>query len=60
MNKKAISALIAEVLLISLSVVMAGMVYTFLKFYASKPLPTESCPEGLSLIVQEYNAQARC
>jgi hypothetical protein len=54
-NKLAISAIIGEVLLISLAIVMAGGVYAWLKFYVAKPLPTESCDEAVNLIISNYN-----
>lgn len=56
-QKRAVSALIAEVMMISMALVMAGAVYSFLKFYVQKPLPTESCPEGVSLIISDYKCQ---
>jgi len=55
MNKRAISTIIGYVLLISLTLVMAGIVYSWLKFRISKPFTEESCPEGLSLIIDSYN-----
>jgi len=57
-NKLAISAIIGEVLLISLALVMAGAVYAWLKFYVTKPLPTESCDEAVNLIVSDYKCSA--
>ena len=52
-GKKAISELIAYVLLISLAVAMSGVIYAWLKFYVQNPLPEENCPQ-VSLIIQEY------
>lgn len=57
-NKLAISAIIGEVLLISLALVMAGATYAWLKFYVSKPLPTESCDEAVNLIISEHQCDA--
>ena len=54
MTKKGISELVSYVLLISLAIVMAGMIFAYLKFYAEKPLPSESCPE-VSLIIEDYS-----
>lgn len=53
-NKKAISAIVGEVLLIVLAIVMAGLVYSWLKFYVQNPVPKESCPAGVSLNVDDY------
>ena len=57
-NKLAISAIVGEVLLISLAMVMAGAVYAWLKFYVSKPLPHESCDEAVSLIIDDSKCLA--
>ena len=56
-NKKAISAIVGEVLLIVLALVMAGLVYTWLKAYVAKPLPEEFCPDGVALIVADYKCE---
>jgi len=52
-NKKAISVMVSFVLLIGISVALAGLVYTWLKFYVQKPLPEEACPE-VSIIIYNY------
>ena len=54
MNKKAVETMIAYVLLIGISVALAGGVYAWLKFYTSNPLPAESCPD-VNLIIKSYN-----
>ncbi len=52
-NKKAISELIATVLLISMALAMSGATYAWLKFYTSNPFPTESCPE-ITIVMEDY------
>jgi len=54
-NKKAISEIISTVLLIVMAIAMAGAVYSWMKFYVEKPLPEESCPDGVSLIIEQYH-----
>jgi flagellin-like protein len=54
-NRKGISEIIGYVLMIALAVVMAGLVYSWLKFYVSKPVSEQFCPDGTSLIVSDYN-----
>jgi len=53
MNKKALSLMVSFVLLVGMSVALAGMVYAWLKFYVQKPFPEESCPE-VSIIIYNY------
>ena len=53
-NKKGISELVSYVLLISLAIIMAGLVFAYLRFYAQNPLPKQSCPE-VSLIIDNYS-----
>lgn len=55
MNKKAISELVSYVLLIVLAIAMAGAAWLFLKPYAEKPLPEEECPEGISIVLENYS-----
>ena len=57
-NKKAISEIISTVLLIVMAIAMAGAVYSWMKFYVEKPLPEESCPDGVSLIIEQYRCDA--
>jgi len=57
-NKKAISMIISYVLLISLTIMMAGAVYVWLKGYVQNPAPEASCPEGVSLIIQDYKCNS--
>ena len=56
MNKKAVSELVAFVLLVGLSVALAGGVYAWLKLYVQKPLPEESCPD-VSIIIVNYTCE---
>ena len=53
-NKKAISELVAYVLLITLAVSMAAVTYAFLKPYAEKPLPEEECPDAINIVIENY------
>jgi len=52
-NKKGLSAMIGYVLLITFGIVMAVIVYAYLKTY----IPTEptACPEGSSVFLKEYS-----
>ena len=56
-NKKAISEIISTVLLIVMAIAMAGAVYTWMSFYVTKPLPEESCPEGVSFMIEQYHCE---
>jgi len=59
-SKKAVSEIVAYSLLIGISLAMAGSVYVWLKFYISNPLPTESCPSEISMIISDYCCKAEC
>jgi len=52
-NKKAISELITYVLIVSLTLALAGIIYGWLKFYTSHPFPEQSCPE-VSVALIDY------
>ena len=54
-SSKAISEIISTVLLIVMAIAMAGAVYSWMTFYVQKPLPVESCPDGVSLTIEQYN-----
>lgn len=57
LNKKAVSLMVSYVLLIVISLSLAGMVYGFLKFKAQ--LPDEiKCPEQVALIIKDYSCDA--
>jgi len=51
-NKKALSAMIGYVLLITFGIVMAVIVYAYLKTYV--PSEGVSCPDGASIFLKEY------
>ncbi len=53
-SKRGVSEVVAYVLLISISFALAGMVFTWLKFYVT-PHEEIKCDEGVSLIIREYN-----
>jgi len=54
-SKKAVSELIAYVLLIGMSLMMAGGVYVWMKTIANQPMAEEVCPEDISLIIHSYS-----
>lgn len=54
-GKKAISEIVSYVLLISLALGMSALVYSWLKSKVEKPFAEESCPEGVSLVLESYN-----
>lgn len=56
-GKKAITELIAYVLLIGLAITLSILVYNWLRFYVM-PYESRTCPDGVSLIVQEYSCNA--
>lgn len=58
MNKKAISELVSYVLLIVLAIAMASAAWFFLKPYAEKPLPEESCPESVNVVLENYSCDS--
>jgi len=56
-DKKAVSIIIAYVLLITIAISLSAIVYNWLRFYVS-PSEKENCPEGVSLIIREYDYDA--
>ncbi len=54
MGKKAVSELIAYVLLVTLGIALSVVVYTWLKSYAA-PSQLKTCPDGISLVIQDYS-----
>jgi hypothetical protein len=57
-SRKGISVIVSYVLLITLSVAMAGLVYTVIRYKAS--LPEEiKCPEGTSILIYNYSCFAQ-
>ena len=53
-NKKAVSLIVAYVLLITIAVSLSAIVYTWLRGYVS-PVKEVSCPEGTSIIIKDYD-----
>lgn len=54
-NKKAMSEIIAYVLLIVLAISLSLVVYAWLKSYIVKP--EKNCPEGVSISLEEYSCK---
>ena len=52
-NKRAVSEVVAYVLLISIGFAIAGSVYAWLKFYV-EPTPEAKCPDGIDLSISSY------
>ena len=53
MNKKAVSIIVAYVLLVTIAISLSVIVYSWLRDYVpSDEMP--ECPEGVSLIIQDY------
>ncbi len=52
-NKRGVSEVVGYVMLISISFVLAGMVYTWLKFYVA-PEEEIKCDAGVSLTIRSY------
>jgi len=53
-NKKGLSDVIAYVLLIAITISLSVMVYSWLRFYPGFFGEGEQCPEGISVIVKDY------
>lgn len=53
-NKKALSEIISYVMLITLTLVIAGGVYVWVKFYLPSTNPSQECPEEVSLVINNY------
>ena len=54
-QKKAISLIVSYVLLIGISIAIGGSIYVWLRYYTKAPFPEEPCPEGISLIIHDYD-----
>ena len=52
-DKRALSNMVAYVLLISLTIALSALVYNWLRFYVSESDINE-CPEGMNLVIQDY------
>ena len=51
-NKRAVSMIVAYVILITIAIALSILVYNWLRFYVG-PGEKVECPEGVSLIIQE-------
>lgn len=56
-KKEAVTEMVAYVLLISLAIALSILVYNWLRFYVT-PYETKACPDGVSLVLQEYTCNA--
>lgn len=56
-RKRAITELLAYTLLIGLAISLSILVYNWLRFYVL-PYEPKICPDGVSLILQEYSCSA--
>lgn len=54
-DKKAISVIISYVLMIVITISLAVLVYSWLRFQAKQIEEIDKCPAGVSLIVQNYS-----
>jgi hypothetical protein len=52
-RKKALSEIVAYVILITIGLSLSTLVYVWLKGYVAET-PTKTCPEGTTLIIKEY------
>lgn len=55
-NKRAMSAVVGYVLLITFGIIMSTVVYSYLKTYVPKDV--SSCPDGLSVFLESYSCSA--
>lgn len=53
-NKKAVSTIVAYVILISIGLSLSVLVYNWLRFYVQDTDKAE-CPEGVNIIVKDYD-----
>ena len=53
-SKRGVSVIIGYVLLITIAILLSVLVFNWLRFYVS-PETKETCPEGVSLIIQDYS-----
>ena len=52
-NKRGVSIVVGYVLLITIVIAIAGIVYSWLRWYVT-PGEDISCPDGVSLVIKEY------
>ncbi len=54
-NKRAVSLMLSYVLLVIIGIALSIGVYSWLKFVVKGTEGIEKCPEGISLVIQDYN-----
>lgn len=54
-NKKALSAMVGYVLLITFGIILSVIVYNYLQTYVPKDLL--ECPDGVSILIKDYSCQ---
>ena len=54
-NKKAVSLMVSYVILISIGIALAILVYGWMKFYTSPDQETRKCPDQIALIIDDYS-----
>ncbi len=54
-DKKAVSLMISYVILIAITIVLALLVYGWLRFYLSPGEERQSCPTGTKLVIKNYD-----
>jgi len=52
-NKRALSNMVAYVILISITIALSVLVYNWLRFYVSED-DIPACPEGVNVIISDY------
>ena len=52
LSKKAVSEVVAYVLLIVISLSIAGMIYAWLRVYV--PGPEQKCPDNVAIVIKDY------
>lgn len=53
-RKKALSEIVAYVILITIGMSLASLVFVWLKYYVTED-PIKTCPEGATLIIEDYS-----
>ena len=53
-DKRAVSIIVAYVLLITIAIALSTLVYSWLRFYVN-PSDKEECPDGVSLVIKDYS-----
>ncbi len=52
-QKRGVSLIVSYVLLVTLAITLAGLVYAWLRFYVKNGEEIK-CPEGVSLVIEDY------